>query len=347
MIYIHIQNIVNRTVIASNITDFSEYKKFKKNKNSSDKKNNIRSGYKIDDNISVWLIAQDERDFIVSSKRFKILIDAYLSASKMFLPYYIDKIKAHSHTLRTLQGQMKSKLEGFATPKNFRASKFKEQKGKISKIISENMHGAAELICYLNKRIGEIEAHIEGFDLLYIDDFIKDIKTKQVNIKKVLQNIIAPFLDDFTAKGVRVSFYIKDDYAENNNIFLNYKMFNLALFHFFDNAVKYIKNYSVLDVYFEVIEDIPQIKFKMMSCRIEKEEIDKICNDGYSGINITPSDAGSGIGMFVMQKSLESMGMSISVEPNYACSENDDIYQYIENTFIIKKIHDKKERLES
>lgn len=340
MIYFEIINIKTDKLIAENICDLYCNAKYCFNGVYLDKKqtfcsakDGIRSGYIKTDDISVWVIVVDEIDFIKSKKRFDILLKAYLVSSQTLLKYFVNKVKAHSHILRTTQGQMKQKIEGFARPKAFRGNTYEEQKGNIQKIINNDLVEAADLVCYLNKRTIDIESHIEIFDLLYNEDFnIKTLKQKPVNIYKVLQNIIAPFYDDLGEKDVHIKFDIDDNFAKKNLIWLNYKIFKMALHNFFDNAVKYSEPSTTINVSICVVDGLIQIVIEMMSCRIDKSEIDKIFEEGYSGRK--SMSKGDGIGMYVMKKCLEKIDMSIKVEPIH--SEGDK--QYTKNRFIIFKV---------
>lgn len=341
MIYFQIKNIKTGAIIAENIKEFSRHFYFENQKNITISKDKIRSGFKIIDSVSVWIIVIDEPDLANSSKRFNILFSVFAKASTALLPYYVEKIKAHSHTLRTIQGQMKQKMEGFAEPKDFRGESYSEQKNNIKLKVISNSDLASDLVCYLNKRIFEIESHIEIFDLLYRDDtgdsksVATDLLIKEVNIKKVLLNIIAPFTQDFEAIGVHFFFHGQDDFFEEHKISINYKMFNIALYNFLDNAVKYVKPYTNIDLFFSSSDGVFEIRIEMMSCRVEKDECEKIFESGYSGVHANAR--GDGIGMFVMRESLNKIDMMISLDPEYAISENHNDIQYIRNVFRIKK----------
>ena len=335
MIYFEVKQ-KSGEVVASNIQKCPHLSMFKENRNMTIRDKNLKSAEGEYNSVSVWLIVDGEQDLLRSNKLFKKTMKIYADMSHDFFEYYFSKIRVHSHTLRSIQGKMKQKIDGLATKKDFHGKDYAESKSNIAEKIKSNMDKAADTLCYLNKRVVEIDAHIEGFDVLYMGDE-QDINLETVNIKKVLLSIFAPFLADFSKKDVEVNFVIKDDYADMNRIKVDYKMFNLAFCNFFDNAIKYSKPYSPIHITFLKENDSFVLEVSMMSLRIDQNELDLIFDEGYSGRHAT-RDAGDGIGMSVMRKALDLTGMSIKVIPNYGESENVSGQKYIRNTFKVSSL---------
>ena len=334
MIYFEIRTINDNKILAGNIKEFSEYLDFKKEKNQTIGKKKIKSGYQEFKKVSVWMIIDDEDDLYKSSGLFRRIMKAYGDCCNILFPYYSKKIIDHSHALRTIQGQMEQKIRGFARPKHFRGNSYEESKNNIDQIISSNTNITADTLCYLNKRIIDMDVHIGGFDVLYNDGkSIKKIRKKEANVKKVLQNIIAPFLEDLNEQSITTSFRLTDDYSLKNQIKLNYKVFHLAMYNFFNNVTKYTKPYSDVKIEFNKNSNNFEIKFEMMSYRIDKDEIAEIFKDGYCGRHA--SGCGDGIGMFVAKKVLDLINMDIIVCPNYSMTENINDENYIQNIFLI------------
>jgi len=335
MIFFEVKKLTGELII-TNIAESKNFAFFSDNKNLKIKELCIRSGYKEIGEISIWIIVENEKSYVNSNRLFNKLFEAYLIVSQDYLRYFLKKIKIHSHTLRTINGRMKQKIDGLAKKEDFQGKNYQESLEKISKRASVNIQKTADTICFLNKRIGEIDDHIEGFDVLYMgDEKIKDISLREVNIKKVMLNIISPFLSEFEEKGVDIRFQIEDDYAEKNKIQIDYRLFNLAFNNFLDNAVKYTKPESVFLIGFEKKIDQFQIKFKMMSNRIDKDELNLVLTEGYSGRHALFAK-GNGIGMSVVQKALELTKMEMIIQPEYSKSETVSGIKYIENRFIFK-----------
>ena len=165
MMYFEIRK-KNGEIVASNISACPHLSLFQEDRNRSFKHRMLRSGYREFELVSVWLIVEKEKDLIKSSKLFNKLLSSLANMSGILLDYYLSKIRIHSHTLRSIQGKMKQKIDGLATREDFQGKNYSESKGKIVKRISGNVEKAADTICQLNKRVAEIDAHIEGFDVL-------------------------------------------------------------------------------------------------------------------------------------------------------------------------------------
>ena len=335
MIYFEIRQ-KGGEIIASNIQECSHLSLFKENRDKTIPVKNLKSATGEYDSVSVWLIVENEVDLLRSSKLFKKTMKIYANLSHDFFEYYFSKIRVHSHTLRSIQGKMKQKIDGLASKKDFHGKDYAESKGNIAKKIELNIDKTADTICYLNKRITEIDAHIEGFDVLYMGDE-QDINLGEVNIKKVLLSVYAPFLADFSKNGVDVNFMVKDDYAEANRIRLDYKMFNLALCNFFDNAIKYSKPYLPIQITFTKNSNLFVLEISMMSLRVDDDELNLIFDEGYSGRHAT-HDAGDGIGMSVMRKALNLTRMKIEIIPDYSESEVIAGRKYVRNIFRISSL---------
>jgi len=328
MIYFEVKNNLNE-VLATNMHGFSGREQFKSDKNVTDRKNKLKSSYLEKDNVSVWLVVEDETDLLNSNRLFNKTMNAYVTMAHSFSNYYHSKIQAHSHTLRSIQGKMKQKIDGLASKADFQAQNYGESKEKIKEKISANLDKAADTICHLNKRVAEIDAHIEGFDVLYMGTE-KTVIFQQSNIKKVILNILAPFLVEFKNKRVDVEVEIRDDYADSNRVPLDYKMFNLAFCNFFDNAVKYTKPNSRVLIRFQKNGNSFQIDITMESLLIDNDEIELLFEEGYSGKHAA-NLAGDGIGMSVIKKALALNNMKLICEPGEG-------EKYANNIFKIYKI---------
>ena len=335
MIYFEVRDKNNGKIIIENISRFDCPLCLKENKNQTLRKEGIKSRYEEYGLFSLWFVADRDSDLLRSNSLFNKTMKMYANLAEIFWAYYIEKLKMQSHTLRTIHGQMKQKIEGVAEKKNFRGIDYAESKLKISHIISEDISGTADTLCYLNKRVSNLEAHIEGVDLMCFSDILSyNVPFKKVNVKKVLLNILSPFLKDLNDKKIFLNICIDDQYAESNKISLNYKFLNLALYNFFDNVIKYAKNDSYVKVIFQSKNKGEfEIDFEMISCKIDKDELDKIFDCGYSGRHACGS--GDGIGMFYVKNFLKITKMDIFVTPVYSETEEISEITYTKNIFKI------------
>lgn len=333
MIYFEVRK-ENGDIVASNMQECPYLALIGDKVNLTLRDKGIKSVFSNIDGVNVWMVVdKDEKDLLNSNRLFNKTIKTHATIAKQLLDYYFGKIKVHSHTLRSIQGKMKQKIEGLATKDDFRAENYAESKEKVGKKVSENIEKTADTICFLNKRVMEIDSHINGFDVLYMGDE-QETSFQDVNIKKVLLSILAPFLKEFSNKNINMEIAIKDDYADSNRINLDYKMFNLAMNNFFDNAVKYSKHSEPIKVTFSKEGGI---EISMMSRRIEENELARVFDEGYSGTH-AQRDAGDGIGMSITDKALKLTRMKMTIAPNYSESYTSQGNQYTRNIFKIKTI---------
>lgn len=337
MIYFEVRQQKSGNLVASNMQACPHLALLAQNKNVTLRSQGIKSVSTAVDDLSIWLVVDGaEQDLLNSNRLFNKTLKIYANLSSELLDYYLGKIKVHSHTLRSIQGKMKQKIDGLASKDDFRAENYAESKQKIGSKISTDIDKSADTLCFLNKRIAEIDAHINGFDVLYMDDD-HEINLQDVNLKKVLLNILAPFLGELSKMNINVEVAIKDDYADAQHITLDYKMFNLAMTNFFDNMVKYAKPNESIRIEFAKESDKFSITVSMMSRRIDDDELSKIFEEGFSGRH-AQSDAGDGIGMSVVQKALKLTNMKIDIQSNNSAGYVSEGHAYARNIFKIGSI---------
>ena len=75
----------------------------------------------------------------------------------------------------------------------------------------------------------------------------------------------------------------------------------------------------------------------MMSIRIEPDELEDIFELRYRGKNVRNIEAGDGVGMYMVKKSLDLLKAVMLVEPNYKVEKKDmQSNRYTLNKFTIK-----------
>ncbi|MEK7180889.1 MAG: ATP-binding protein [Patescibacteria group bacterium] len=277
-------------------------------------------------------------DDLLLLKRAKILrkVEEICSPALEFIQeYFIQQIKAHSHTLKKLQGQLKQKSEALVENPMLAAQvDYSHQRNIVADKIKKNPEAAADVFIYLQKRIFEVEAHISSFEILHMGEELQ-LDVRPHNIRRLILNILHAFQDRFDEYHVRRTFKFEDDMAESKKIRLDYKIINTAFYNFFDNAVKYVKPYSEMVFCFDVDEgNYFKLRVKMKSLRIEKDEIQRLWELGYRGKNAKQID-GSGVGMYVIKKALRMNSFDMQIQPDYSVMEIYEDSQNISNEFVI------------
>ena len=91
MIYYEIRQ-KNGEIIASNIQKCPYFDLFKENRNLTLRKQNLKSGFKENEDVSVWLIIHNEKDILNSNKIFKKTMEIYTVFSMDFLNFTSSRV---------------------------------------------------------------------------------------------------------------------------------------------------------------------------------------------------------------------------------------------------------------
>jgi signal transduction histidine kinase len=330
MIYHEIRDSLG-VVISSNIEKFDDEHVFvgKENENiqTAQKVKNFFRSYK---NCSVRLVTTSDENF--TTRIASRTADAFAGMVTSLEKIKEDKNLAFlilSHNLITSHGKIQGEIESVVLEPLTKYKTHLEQKDKIKQLILSDIENAAESMLQISKRVIDMQAQIQGFRML--SEAIK-LDQGQHNIKRLLLNILYPFYQDFDEAYVNIHVNIDDEIAENNSIVLDYKIFNVVLHHFLNNAVKYTKPHSKILIYY--LPEERGIVFSMDSVKIEKDELKTIFNLGVSGKH-AGNLAGDGVGMYMIKKGLTIMGGKIEIEPDYRNHSNVDGIEYVRNVFKI------------
>jgi signal transduction histidine kinase len=237
-----------------------------------------------------------------------------------------------SHNLITAYSLLQDSIEKVIPEFTLADTKnYLEQLDIVKNVLAKDQQNAAEGFLTITKRSVCIQAQLEGFKIL---SGVKQINIGKHNIDKVVKNIVHPFYDDFNKKNIEIKYHIDFDYADNNPLETDYKILNMALHHILNNAVKYTLPYSPIHIGFD--GKARTLYFKMMSVKIENDEIDKIMELGYRGKNIDRNDPGEGVGMYMVKKALDLINAIIKVESDPG-TETKDLFgiKYTKNKFSI------------
>ena len=259
------------------------------------------------------------------------IADAYASFIPILYKNQEDinsKFTIFSHNLITAHAKLQGEIESVISGRELsRCKTHQEQLNKAITAVSTDIDGTSNSILQMMNRVVDLQAQIEGMKMLS-GNFKLDFGYH--NIKKVLLNILYSFYEDFENIGVDVRMHISDDLAEKNQVRLDYKIFNVALHHFFNNAVKYIEQYSKIDITFNKKSQV--LEFRMWSTKIDKDELMEIRRLGVSGRN-AGKNAGYGVGMYMIDKSLELLGGRFEIHSDWQKHKVVNETQYTLNSF--------------
>lgn len=193
------------------------------------------------------------------------------------------------------------------------------------KQVKQNPLEAAQALIKILKYATAQKTEFSAFQKL--NGNIEGIKKECHSVHKVLMNILYLFFQDFTDKGVFVSLEKSDAHA-----FFDYESVHVCIFHIIENATKYIKQHTPLDIYIKQENNETSITFDMTSLTIQPGEEEKIFLEGFSGhAAIQSMRNGSGIGLYISRKMSELNDGSLRLINNKPTQP----IEYSRNKFIL------------
>lgn len=213
-------------------------------------------------------------------------------------------------------------------PQEILTSDFNKQIPKISEIVSENPDETAVMFL----RMAKHSLHMKSEFSIYrkLDRNNPTLDKKKHPIHKVLMNILHSFFIDFSDKDVYV------DVGEcHEQVICDYESIQVAFYHLIENASKYVKPKSTVNIDFVLVEQKLFLKIKMDSLYIELEEKGLIFTEGYSGKEARKTyKDGDGIGMWRIKQMLELNDFDIELNAGEEI-ENLNGFRFSKNEFII------------
>lgn len=271
---------------------------------------------------------------IKSSRTFntevKLILDCMDDTIKFrddFIKESHDHINRLIHNLRTLNAHNMQEVYSIIPQEVLSDKKNKEWKKIITEYVQDDLSEAALSLVRIAKNSLKMKTEISVYDSLRNGKVRLDKKNHHIH--RVLMNIFYVFFPDFTDKEV----YVDLDKTILQSSF-DYETVTVALYYIIDNIVKYIKPHSDLKVSVnkEQFSSRITITFDMMSLKVEKTELDKIFEEGFSGQHaINCGKSGRGIGMSIARKLLTLNDMEIHFNPIEETELNQLQYCYQRN----------------
>ncbi|WP_343705574.1 HAMP domain-containing sensor histidine kinase [Flavobacterium sp.] len=239
------------------------------------------------------------------------------------------KVNRLVHNLTSINAYNIQEIYDFI-PQSILAANWKEQINFIENEVLKNPKATAMMFLRIAKNNIHMKSEFSIYRKLDREDRTP-LEFQDFHIKKILLNVLHTFFADFNEKHVYVE--VGEFY---NKAKVDYETIQIAFYHLIENALKYSKTNSKINIDFEDKNDFFLIKFKMTSIYILPKERELIFNEGYSGeIAKKTGKSGDGIGMWRIKQMMELNGGSVEV------IFGDEIEKVIgisfsNNTFILK-----------
>lgn len=258
----------------------------------------------------------DDRDYLKSTKKFNDALKALSETLLVFENLVAESRKQQNtntsrllHNLITLNAHNIQEVYSLIPQDVLTKTAASKQVQTVEKIVKTDSKDTAIALLRIAKNNASMKTEFSVFNKLF--DSNPRLENKYHNIHKVLMNILYLFFPDFTDKNV----IINVECPENTIAFFDYESIHVALYHLIENAVKYVKPNTDVEISITSSGEIVSVAFRMHSLEIAENEVDAIFEDGYSGeASKQTGKCGSGIGMGMVKDILNINRAKISVQ---------------------------------
>lgn len=276
----------------------------------------VRAGVLFNDEYKV-LAFTNKNKYLSSSKIFKAELVFLLNSTRIINDVISESEKDKNKSTRRLIHNLTSlnahNIQEFYSlvPQEGVSRKIGKQIPYVKSIVEEESEEAAMTLLRMAKNNAAMKVEFSVFKKLF--DLSPDLMSTDHNVHKVLMNVFYLFFPDFTDKGVKVTV------GDNENKYMayfDYESIHVALYHMIENAAKYIKPNTSMNVGINNIMGKSEIVLDMISTQIKPEETELIFEEGMSGeLARKTGKSGDGIGLSRAKKILDLNGGSLSVKP--------------------------------
>lgn len=251
------------------------------------------------------------------NEKFAMLIysiPSIISAKNIAIHNERQKYERVVHNLKTLNAQSIQTQYKFISQQML-SDNYNRLFDYVFEEIQNNPREATITLLRLIKNNAHMKTEFSTHEKLSMEKPV--LSFQEHNIRSVILNVYHSFDVEFREN--HNQFIISDN---NAKVRIDYDTTRVALYHIFSNAVKYMQYGTPLIVEIEKKGDYSVVDFKMNSLHIYEDEMDKIFEDGYSGINTKNKNKnGKGLGMGLVKKalSLNKARLEMIIDPIIVC----------------------------
>jgi signal transduction histidine kinase len=184
-----------------------------------------------------------------------------------------------------------------------------------AKLIIENSldNPTEEVLYHIEDEIDKIEDFIQ-MSLFYsrADDFAKDYVLSDVKLEKIVKECIKREYSCITGKRLLLQME-----ALEQNIITDEKWLSFIVKQLLDNAVKYSLPEKTIKIYTKQIQNEVILNIEDEGTGIKKEDIGRIFDKNFTGLNGRKLYNSTGIGLYLSQKLAGKLGHNITVTSEY------------------------------
>lgn len=178
-----------------------------------------------------------------------------------------------------------------------------------SKLIIDNNNN--EITRKIDHQLNKIENFVE--QVLYYsrsNEIYKDYLIKEVNLLKVVQNVIRRNYRDFIGKKISVEILDID-----RNVYSDTKWIEFILNQIIGNSIKYIKETgSKIKIYLKENSDQIILTIEDNGIGIPSKDVRRVFEKGFTGENGRKFTKSTGMGLYLCYKLCKKLGLGINLE---------------------------------
>jgi light-regulated signal transduction histidine kinase (bacteriophytochrome) len=287
---------------------------------------NKRIAFHSGKNGTLFLCSSDSKTTKLFKDEFQALIPCIKTFAEITNNVSLQRTDRVIHNLKTINGHAIQELENLVPQIDICNN---QNIDYVTNVIKKNPKDAALTFFRMAKLNRAMKAEFTVYEKLLHGDNIT-LQMQYHKIPDIIMNVVYPFFVDFHEKEV----YVHVDKTDMR-VSLDFETFYVALYHLIENASKYVKPKTQINITFNVDDCNFITKMNMQSLYIEKDEINNIFEEGYSGLWAQKTDRkGKGIGMFRARKLIELNNGKLTVEAGEDTSMVKGI-KYATNVFSI------------
>jgi len=234
------------------------------------------------------------------------------------------------HNVVSLNSINNQEFDSIFSPEELEGLSHKKMITHMSTKIKNSSTIVAKSILKINKNSYEIKYELDVFKYLINPNSV--LRKSKQNIHRVTKRILDTFFLDFLDKEIKVNLTTQDDKVIECD--LNFDCLRYAIYNNFDNALKYCKPESEVDVHISLEDGKILIEFNMISLKVNKNEVDKIFIEGYCGDSAKQIQlSGDGVGLYMTKRILSRINSTITFSQREEYTYNS--IQYQRNIFTI------------
>ena len=159
----------------------------------------------------------------------------------------------------------------------------------------------------LKMQLMYIEQYINmAMNYLKMIDYSTDMDITQVNLDDIIKNLLKKYSLLFIHNHISLEYQSNLTYVVSDSQWLT-----ILIEQILSNALKYTENGKIAIQY---LEDKHALEIRDTGIGIRSEDIPKIFDRGYSGINGRMNEKSSGLGLYLARKISERLNIQIEVE---------------------------------